>query len=271
MGKLILITLPIGNHLDLGQRAISLIKAGEYFAVEDTRKFRDLLIRLNIDSHNMKISSFHDHSSNLKIDHFISILSSHDLYLCSDAGSPVISDPAFPLITSAIENGYEIATIPGCTSVIGALEVSGLPAHPFTFHGFLSREKGKIAELKHLLWNGTHIYFESPHRICESLKILTSCFPNSEFAVVKEITKTFEDVKRFKGLEFNNELMDWRGEFVLLFNIQDSKLSSKSKLVELSENIISKGMKPKLVAKLLGEILEQNAGDLYSQLIESKK
>ena len=143
MSELTLVTLPIGNTGDITRRALAALESGRTFYAEDTRVFKDLLNSLGISFQDKFIDSFHDQSVG-KIDVIVGkIKNGESVYLVSDAGSPMVSDPAYPLLKRLLEEGIEIKTLPGVTAVITALELSGLPPHPFHFWGFLARGKGE--------------------------------------------------------------------------------------------------------------------------------
>ena len=137
MGNLIMVTTPIGNLDDFTKRARLALENTRVIASEDTRVTKDLLKKLGINFEEKRIESFHDHSGKSKLNLFLKFLKDEDVAIVSDAGSPYISDPSYPLVKAAIENDVTIQTMPGVCSVIAALELSGLPATPFYFHGFL--------------------------------------------------------------------------------------------------------------------------------------
>jgi 16S rRNA (cytidine1402-2'-O)-methyltransferase len=269
--KLHLLTVPIGNLKDLSERGLEYLKLSSLLICEDTRETKNLLNHLGIEYAHKEFLSFHEHSKDHEIDFLLSKIEQHELScLVSDAGSPMISDPAFPLIRKALESGFGLETIPGVSSVIVALELSGLPPMPFYFHGFLDRKESQVKaqalEISSL--KGTHIYFESPHRILDSLEILCSHFPNSQFAVARELTKKFQEVYRFEGKDFslNKDKINPKGEFVLLVSIDEKKVGQSSEFKELAESILANGAKPKLLAKLIGQILDRPTQEVYEKL-----
>ena len=269
MGKLILLNSGIGNVDDISLKVRQYLEKGAYFAVEDTRKFRDLLRRLDLSPVNKVIESFHDHSGNKKLKKILSWLEIRDVYVVSDAGSPIIADPAFPLVQMALEHKVEVSSASGVSSFLHALELSGLPPHPFTFWGFLPREEGKKVKLINNLSRGTHIFLEAPHRLLESLGALTIQYPCSSFVVAKELSKTYEKIYHFKGQEFNQvkSSIDIRGEFVLLLRCERER--EEQDLRPLAQDILNQGMRPKQVAKLLARILPEEVKDIYQKLISS--
>jgi len=267
LAKLILVGLPIGNKEDLTHRAKSALESGKYFLAEDTRSFGPFLKLLGIPTDNKTLISFHDFSSNKKFSQVEKLLDvGEDVYLVSEAGSPIISDPAFPLVRHLVEKGYEIDTMPGVSSPIVALELSALPPHPFKFHGFFPREKRDkfLAQLT----PGTHIIFESPHRILETLEILGENYPEGEFCVCRELTKKFQSTYRFQGKDYNREEIRAQGEFVVVFHLKGTKSLDEIKLKKLAQDYLEKGGK-KLLAKLLAEVLGEDVKKIYTDLTQS--
>ena len=271
MGKLILLNSGIGNVDDISLKVRECLEKGVYFAVEDTRKFKNLLGRLGLSPAHKVIESFHDHSDIKKLRKILSWLEIRDVYVVSDAGSPIIADPAFPLVQMALEHKLEVSSASGISSILYALELSGLPPHPFTFWGFLPREEGKRRGPINNLSRGTHIFLESPHRLLASLAQLTAEYPDSPFVVAKELSKTYEKIYRFKGEEFNQvkSSIDTRGEFVLLLRCERER--KEQDLGPLAQDILDQGMRPKQVAKLLARILPEEAKIIYKKLISSSR
>ncbi len=274
MAKLILITLPIGNMEDLSARVRKALSGGEHFFVEDTRVFKDRLKRADIVLEAKSLFAFHDQDRS-KLNLVLDLLGKgEDVYLASDAGSPLISDPAFPLVKEVIQKGFEIETLPGPNSVVTALELSGLPPHPFHFHGFLPKEKEKrktsFEDCSRI--NGTHIFFESPHRVLDSAHILSETIPSADICLAKELTKTYQTVHRFKAKEWEavKEEVVAKGEFVLLFYSDTVAKTSSIKIKKLAEEVLQKPNNKKL-SKLLSELLDRNAKELYQTLGQNSK
>ena len=277
MSSLTLITLPIGNIRDITLRAIDVLKSGEIFYAEDTRVFKNLLNSLEIDFSNKFIDSFHEHTEG-KISIILEkIKSGSTVYLVSDAGSPMISDPAFPLLKKIREEGLDIKTIPGVTSVVTALELSGLPPQPFHFWGFISRSKNErkdfFLELSKI--SGTHIFFESPHRIFETVDSFFSALPDEELVVTRELTKTYESVYRINKTNHQNvkDLIVDKGEFVGLFHIENQKKNSlnNSEITELVTDYLEGKGGTKKLAKIFAKILGSDTKAVYDQLARSGK
>ena len=274
MSELILISLPIGNSKDVTLRALETIESKNIFFAEDTRNFKKFLEIHNISPVGKKIDSFHDHSKN-KIESIISLMrDGFDVCLVSDAGSPAISDPAYPLISETLAKGFSVNTIPGATSVVAALELSGLPANPFHFWGFIGRSSNERVTFYNQKLNikGTHIFFESPHRIYECVEDFFKVYSNGEITVAREITKTFQSVIKVNSNNFNQykELIKDKGEFVLLFNVKEFYVEQQigNDFIKLCEDYLSKPSTKKL-AKLISKITKAPQDEVYSRLIGS--
>lgn len=277
MSSLTLVTLPIGNIKDITLRALEVLKSGEYFYAEDTRVFKKLLEALEIDYSSKFIDSFHEHSDG-KINSIAEkIHSGITIYLVSDAGSPMISDPAYPLLKKMKEEGIEIKTIPGVTSVVTALELSGLPPQPFHFWGFISRSKNERKDffLELAMIPGTHIFFESPHRIFETIQSFFEALPSEEIIITRELTKVFESVYRIKKenlLDIEQIIMN-KGEFVALFHVENDKRSpmKNSDVIEMTKEFLEGKGGNKKLAKIFSKILGIDTKIIYDQLSRSDK
>lgn len=278
MGTLTLLSLPIGNIDDLTMRGLKALQEGTYFAVEDTRTFKALLKQLNISWEDKKIFSYFDHSTQKNEEVLMGILEEGAmLYLCSEAGNPLISDPAHPLVIKALANHHELKTLPGVSSMMVGLDLSGLPPYPFHFYGFFPREKEKIHQLLQKVagLEGTHVFFEAPGRVFSTLEQMSSLFPKNQISVARELTKKFESVYRFKGEEYlqKKEEIVGKGEFVILLHVSRKDLPKEvqySQLLGLAQELLEIGPNQKSLSKLLGEILGKPAKEIYGHW-QSKK
>ncbi|MDO9184168.1 MAG: 16S rRNA (cytidine(1402)-2'-O)-methyltransferase [Bacteriovorax sp.] len=277
MSSLTLITLPIGNIKDITFRAVEALKSGEYFYAEDTRVFKNLLGALEIEINGKHIDSFHEHSEGKIKIITEKIKNGTTVYLVSDAGSPMISDPAFPLLKKMREEGIDIKTIPGVTSVVTALELSGLPPQPFHFWGFISRSKNERKDffLELALIPGTHIFFESPHRIYETIDSFFGALPLGELVITRELTKTFESIYRINQNNYQEkreQIVD-KGEFVALFHVENLKHSPviNSEITELVRDYLDVKGGTKKLAKIFAKLLGEDTKKIYDQLSRSDK
>ena len=166
---LYLISTPIGNLEDITYRAINTLKAVDVLFCEDTRQTLKLLNYYDIKK---TVISYHKHNKEQKEQVVLKYLENGDVGLVSDAGMPVINDPGYDVCLKAIEQGYNVTVIPGANAALSALVSSGLPADRFTYIGFLSNKRSqRIKELENIKSNKeTMIFYESPHRITETLE-----------------------------------------------------------------------------------------------------
>lgn len=209
---LYLIATPIGNLGDITLRALDTLKGCDVIACEDTRVSRKLLSAYNI---HKPVISYHDHNAD-RIRPFIldRVTSGQAVALISDAGSPLISDPGYKLVQRCYEAGLPVTFLPGASAVIAGLILSGLPTDRFLFAGFA--DKKAYAELSPL--GMTLVFFESAQRLVVTLTGMASAFSNRTVAVVREITKRFEEVRRGtfeEVIQFYEEKGPPKGEVVL--------------------------------------------------------
>jgi 16S rRNA (cytidine1402-2'-O)-methyltransferase len=229
MGILYIVSTPIGNLQDITLRAIEIIKETEYIACEDTRKTGFLIKSLadKFGSFGDKyLVSVYEENETSRIQEILNVLENNkNVVLVSDAGTPLVSDPGFKLVRECIAKGVLVESIPGPSSVISALVVSGLPSDKFTFVGFLPKKPGHrqtlLENLKKSLElvKATIIIFESPFRLVKTLGELEQVFGNREVVVVRELTKIHEEVKRGKASELRLHFQKHspKGEIVVLF------------------------------------------------------
>src|SRR4030042_4446720 len=188
-GTLYIVSPPIGNREDITLRALRILKEVDLIAAEDTRHTSLLLRHFGIQT---SLTSFFEGNELKKREFILSKLKKGDqIALVSDAGTPGISDPGFRLIQVAIENQIPVVPVPGHSAVIAALSVSGLPTDAFLFKGFLPHKSKKKRDwLKQLEGNReTLIFYESPHRLSETLRDLIEILGDREMVLTPELTK----------------------------------------------------------------------------------
>jgi 16S rRNA (cytidine1402-2'-O)-methyltransferase len=191
-GTLYIVSTPIGNLEDMTFRALRVLKEAGLIAAEDTRHTKQLCTHFGIHT---PLTSYHDFNKKEKTAVLLARLQSDtDVALVSDAGTPVVSDPGFFLITHAIAAGVRVVPIPGPSAVLAALAGSGLPTDAFRFEGFLPRKEGprskRIARFREDA--ATVILFESPHRLEKLLVSLLAGLGNRRAALARELTKHYE-------------------------------------------------------------------------------
>ncbi len=220
-GALYIVATPIGNLEDMTPRALETLRQVDRIAAEDTRHSQRLLNHFGIQT---PMFSLHEHNERQRVPALLDDLArGMHIALISDAGTPLISDPGFPLVRAAREQGIEIIPIPGCSALICALSASGLPTDRFVFEGFLPAKEGaRQRRLEALAQEPrTLVFYESSHRIVASLMALRDGFGNQRPAVVaRELTKTFETIHAdtLQGLVqwVSEDLNQQKGEFVIL-------------------------------------------------------
>jgi 16S rRNA (cytidine1402-2'-O)-methyltransferase len=196
-GTLHLVPLPIGNLQDITLRALDVLKSVHTIAAEDTRNTGKLLKHFVIKT---RLVACHDHNEQVMAPKIIAQLQSgQDVALVSDAGTPLVSDPGYRIVAAAIAAGLSITALPGANAVLPAVQLSGLPPHPFYFNGFLpTRSAARQRHLRSLAQlAATLVFYEAPHRVHEMLEDAEKVFGKARAAaVVREISKKFEETKR---------------------------------------------------------------------------
>ena len=217
-GTLYLVATPIGNLEDITHRALRILSEADLVAAEDTRHTRRLLDHYGIA---VPVTSLFEHNERSRAPGLIrKLVEGRSVALVTDAGSPGVADPGFPLVRAAVAAGLRVESIPGPSAAIAALQVSGLPTDAFTFVGFLPVKPGarrrRLDELHER--RETVVAFESPHRIEACLADLEAIWGGRHIALARELTKTFEEVLRGPAREVRAALTPERrrGEMVLV-------------------------------------------------------
>jgi 16S rRNA (cytidine1402-2'-O)-methyltransferase len=212
------VSTPIGNLGDITVRALSTLAAADLIACEDTRVTRKLLDRYAIAT---PVTPYHDHNAATARPKLLQRLAEGvAIALVSDAGTPLISDPGYKLVRAAQEAGHAVTAIPGPSSILAALTVSGLPTDQFFFAGFLppkqTARRARIAEFARV--PATLIVFETGRRLAETLADLAAALGEREAAICRELTKLHEEVRRgpLATLAHKSAEQETRGEFVLV-------------------------------------------------------
>jgi 16S rRNA (cytidine1402-2'-O)-methyltransferase len=212
------VATPIGNLGDISFRALEVLNSADYILSEDTRVFKKLAMRYEIKT---KVFSFHSHSGEHKINEIIKDLKDgKQIALVSDAGTPLISDPGFSLVSACRKNHIQVSPIPGSTSIIAALSACGFPADKFLYLGFFPAKKGRQTLAKKMAESEyTCVFLESVHRIAKTLNLISEHFDDERLiCVAREITKIHEEFRIFQVKDLENELksLTLKGEFVIM-------------------------------------------------------
>ena len=209
-GRLILGGTPLGQAGDASERLRAALASVAVIAAEDTRRLRRLCRDLGVVPAG-RVVSFFDGNETARLPALLAALrSGEDVLVVTDAGMPSVSDPGYRLVVAAIDAGLEVTALPGPSAVTTALALSGLPVVRFCFEGFLPRRGGERRRALAALAdeNRTLVFFEAPHRLVQTLTDLAAAFgPQRRAAVCRELTKTYEQVRRGPLAE----LVDWAG------------------------------------------------------------
>ena len=274
-GKLYICPTPIGNLEDITYRTLRVLNEVDLIAAEDTRHSVKLLNHFEISK---PLTSYFEHNKDTKGIYLINkLLEGENIALISDAGMPGISDPGEDLIKLALENNIEVDVLPGASAFVIALVGSGLNTHKFAFEGFLDRDKklrrSRLEEIKEE--DRTMIFYESPHRLKDTLKDMLKILGNREISVNRELTKKYQEVIR-EDIEtviniFNEK--EVKGEFVLIvdgFKGEKTLANDHSNLNEREyvEVLLSEGMSKKDAIKVVCKERKLKKDFVYKQVLD---
>ena len=264
-GRISIVALPIGNDLDISNRAKLILEEADVIAAEDTRILKNLGQKLCI---NMKqLISHHAHNETESLDGIKDLLASgKHIALVSDAGTPNVSDPGFKLLRFCFENQVEITALPGASALTCSLSLNPIGGTDHYFGAFLPNKQSerlkKLNSLKAMTGICSKaVFFESPHRLIESLKDINASLGNPILFISRELTKTYESFyfDRAEILVKHFQENSPKGEFVISIDL--SELSSQ---VELSEDQIRKQIKEQLLAG-------SSSKDIQKKLLDQSK
>lgn len=274
-GKLYICPTPIGNLEDITYRTLRVLNEVDLIAAEDTRHSVKLLNHFEISK---PLTSYFEHNKDTKGIYLINkLLEGENIALISDAGMPGISDPGEDLIKLAIENNIEVDVLPGASAFVIALVGSGLNTHKFAFEGFLDRDKKlrrkRLEEIQEE--DRTMIFYESPHRLKDTLKDMLKFFGNRKIAVNRELTKKYQEVIRedIETVLKIYEEKEVKGEFVLIVDGFKGKKQAKNNYDELSEReyvevLINDGLSKKDAIKTVCKERKLKKDVVYKQVLD---
>jgi len=263
---LYIVGTPIGNLGDMSARAIDVLRAVDVIACEDTRVFGKLAEKFDIKT---KRIAYHDYNEAASADGIISqILDGKRVALVSDSGMPGVSDPGYRVIRAARAAGIYVTVVPGACAAIAALVLSGFPTDRFTFCGFFKDEKHLAADnkLRH-----TIIYYESPNRVKNTIEIMARIMPERRIAIVREITKMFEEIIIGYPAEIISKLENIKGEIVIVVEPAPDVKMSDDDISEIVRDVISGGQKTKDAAAEIAARTGISKSDAYDKVVESRK
>lgn len=274
MGTLYLVATPIGNLEDMSPRAVRVLREASLIAAEDTRHTGKLLKHFEIKT---PITSYFEHNKLTKLDFILEKLSTGDVALVSDAGTPAVNDPGYELVKAALASNFDVRPVPGPSAPIAALTASGLPTDSFLYLGYLphktsDRHKliGHVVNLSYTL-----IFLESPYRIVESLEDILSVLGDRQICVAREMTKMFEEYWRgnVSGAVEHFKSQPARGEFTLVVEGKTKEESGKwteQDLIQAIEKEMEHGKSAKDISSELSVESGWSKKEIYALVNQNK-
>ena len=269
-GRLQVVATPIGNLNDLSTRAHQALAEADVVAAEDTRHTLGLLQAIGVSK---PMVSLHAYNEGQRVPDLLARLDAGEVIaLVSDAGTPLLSDPGYELVSAAANAGFEVRVIPGPSAITAALAVAGLPTSRFCFEGFLpSRSRERRTELARLARETrTLVFFEAPHRIAETLADMVSEFGGERRAVVaRELTKTHETIYRGKLSELvllsTNDANFQRGEITLVVSGAEEVASTvDAQLLKRAIELLAKELPPGKAASIAARLTGASRSEAYA-------
>jgi len=252
--SLYLIPTPIGNLDDITVRALKTLETVDFILCEDTRETGKLLSKYNIKK---KLVSCHEFNEDKIKSNVVDELSKGmNIGLVTDQGTPIISDPGYIIAREVIRCGYNVISLPGATAFVPALTSSGISPSPFIFYGFLnaknSKQKSELEALKNLKY--TMIFYESVHRIKDTLKNMLEVFGDRNISINREISKIHEEIVRGKISELIDLVDDMKGEFVIIVEGNNEVVDySSMSIIDHVKVYVDDGMSEKDAIKLVAK------------------
>jgi len=269
-GRLQIVATPIGNLSDLSARARQALEDADLIAAEDTRHTLRLLQAIGVSK---PLVSLHAYNETQRVPELLGRLSAGEVIaLVSDAGTPLLSDPGFELVSSAARAGFDVHVVPGPSAITAALAVSGLPTNRFCFEGFLPARSGERRSSLALLASETRtlLFFEAPHRIAETLADLAAQFGDDRPAVVaRELTKTHETIYRGTLSELAQRAQAdsnfQRGEITIVVKgAAEVETGVDTSLLRRAVDLLSKELPPGRAASIAAQLTGATRSEAYA-------
>lgn len=268
MGTLYLVATPIGNLEDISQRALRILRESKLIAAEDTRHSGVLLKHFEIQT---PLTSYFEHNKINKLDLILNALADGDVALISDAGTPAINDPGYELVKAALASNFNVVPVPGPSSPIAALTVSGLPTDSFLYLGYLPSKANERRKTLEQISNQSYtlIFLESPHRIVDSLEDILSTLGDRQICVAREMTKMYEEYWRgpASGAIEHFKSKDPRGEFTLVIAgkmKEERSVWTEAELLKAIKKELKAGKSAKEISVTLAEQSGWNKKEVYA-------
>jgi len=270
-GTLYIVPTPIGNKDDITLRAIEILKKVDFICAEDTRTSSILLNMFNISKPLKACHIFNESKIKNKIVKELEI--GKNVALISDQGTPLLSDPGYELVCEVIKNDLNVVSLPGPSALLPALNMSGIEANKFLFYGFLNSKtsvaKKELESLKNIEF--TLVFYEAPHRLQSTLKLMQEIFGNRKISISREISKLHEEI--FRGtvedaIEFYKEP---KGEIVIVVEKCKKESVDINDILEEVKNETKKGLSNKDAVKLISKKYGVSKNLLYNKNEEKRK
>jgi 16S rRNA (cytidine1402-2'-O)-methyltransferase len=267
------VATPIGNLGDITLRALSTLAAADTVLCEDTRTSGKLMERFAIKA---RLAPYHEHNAQKVRPAILEKLKQGSaIALISDAGMPLVSDPGYRLVKEAAELGIPVTACPGPSAVLTGLALSGLPTDRFLFAGFVPQKLGERKRLfaEFTAVKATLIFFESPHRIVETLQDIAEALPGRSLAVTRELTKLHEEVLRGSAEEIANILGERtavKGEITLLIGPPSAEIEVSDEDVEAAITEALASLPASKAASDIAKRFNLNRSDIYQRILSRK-
>ena len=273
-GVLYIVATPIGNLEDITLRALRVLKESDLIAAEDSRHTRKLLTHYGIST---PLTSYYDEIEQEKAALLVEQLKKgKNIALVSDAGTPTLSDPGFRLVQAAIQQSVPIVPVPGPSALTAALSASGLPTDRFAFEGFLpAKKQERRARLQRLREETrTLVFYESPHRVQESLKDLLEILGDRELVLGREVTKVYEEFIRGRVSAVSAAVArsEPRGEITMVIGGYGGEERPTEEILRAEiEKLKKKGLRVKEIAEILGEKFSYAKKEIYRLVLQQAR
>jgi 16S rRNA (cytidine1402-2'-O)-methyltransferase len=265
-GRLTVCPTPIGNLGDISERVRTALADADVVACEDTRRTGLLYEKLGLDAPRL-MSNHEGNEDDRALQLAQAIERGARVALISDAGTPAISDPGYPLIRICIERNLDIEVLPGPSAIVTALVASGLPVARWRFEGFLPRRAGELERLLQSM--DTVVAFESPRRLPASLRALAALAPDRPAAVCRELTKLHEEVVRGTLAELSRRFRgDVKGEIVVVIAPSRKRAAAPDTAfaVDALRRLVQAGARPRAAAGVVAALTGTRPNELYREL-----
>ena len=269
---LYLIPTPIGNMEDITLRSINILKEVDVIFSEDTRETLKLLNYLEVSKKLISCHKFNEDKVYTKVLDYLK--EGQNVGLVTDRGTPAISDPGYVAAFNAIKEGFNVVGLPGATAFVPALITSGLNPNKFLFYGFLdskkSLKKKELEELKNIKY--TTIFYESPFRVRETIELINDILGERNISVSREISKKYEEIYRGTPEKVLQELIEPKGEFVIVVEGNKEEVNYDNISIEEHVNLLIKeGKNEKEAIKEVAKLHKLNKNDVYMKVKGDKR